>query len=279
MAKPVSLPRWAETVGGVPDANIVEPNEGKKDTGYTPPVLGVGDIPTSGGLNWILWLLYKWIEWVNAAASLATASVLVVRDAAGRFRAADPLDVADVDTLGARDGAITTHNAVTNPHSATAAATASRLVLRDAAGRAAVADPSAAGDIDTKGARDAAVAALSSADTLTAGTGWTLEDATKVKKTGSLVVLELLATAGASSAWNSIATLSVGFRSSAVQGLMSLGLIGFASGGGSRWTAAFNITNQGVIQAQTYQTGSAGLVALPTIATGDEVRLVVAFSI
>ena len=47
--------------------------------------------------------------------------------------------------------AVSTHDAVTNPHSATALATASRIVLRDAAGRAQVADPSAAADIATKG--------------------------------------------------------------------------------------------------------------------------------
>jgi hypothetical protein len=151
MAKPISLPRWAETVAGVPDTNITEPNEGKKDTGY---VTG-GDIPTSGGLNWWMRLVYKWIQWVDAAASIATAGVLVVRDAAGRARFADPSDVADADTLGARDTAISTHNAVTNPHSATALATASRLVLRDAAGRAAFASPAAAQDAATKGYVDA----------------------------------------------------------------------------------------------------------------------------
>lgn len=50
---------------------------------------------------------------------------------------------------------IATHNGVTNPHSATSAATASRLVLRDAAGRAKMADGSAADDIATKGQIDA----------------------------------------------------------------------------------------------------------------------------
>jgi len=44
-----------------------------------------------------------------------------------------------------------THAGLTNPHSATAAATADRLVLRDASGRAAVAAPSAEGDAATKG--------------------------------------------------------------------------------------------------------------------------------
>jgi hypothetical protein len=46
------------------------------------------------------------------------------------------------------------HAALTNPHAATSAATASRLVLRDAAGRAQVVAPSAANDIATKGYAD-----------------------------------------------------------------------------------------------------------------------------
>ena len=46
--------------------------------------------------------------------------------------------------------ALTTHGNLTNPHSATAAATASRIILRDAAGRAAVVAPSASTDIALK---------------------------------------------------------------------------------------------------------------------------------
>jgi hypothetical protein len=91
MAKPISLPRWAETVAGVPDTNITEPNEGKKDTGY---VVG-GDIPTSGGLNWWMRLVYLWTLWLNEATSLATASALVVRDAAGRTKFAAPATTGD----------------------------------------------------------------------------------------------------------------------------------------------------------------------------------------
>jgi hypothetical protein len=48
---------------------------------------------------------------------------------------------------------------VTNPHSATDAATASRLVLRDTSGRTKVADPAADTDVDTQGARQRAIAA------------------------------------------------------------------------------------------------------------------------
>jgi hypothetical protein len=94
---------------------------------------------------------------------------------------------------------IAAHNAVTNPHSATAAATASRLVLRDAAGRTAFADPSAAQDADTLAARDAAIAAavasvLVSATALTDGKAgitwnWTQnQTGTRLYKTASGIV-------------------------------------------------------------------------------------------
>jgi hypothetical protein len=54
----------------------------------------------------------------------------------------------------AHSAAIGAHDSVTNPHSATSAASASRLILRDSAGRAQVAAPSAAADIATKGVVD-----------------------------------------------------------------------------------------------------------------------------
>lgn len=211
MAKPTSLPRWGETVGGVVGGNEVEPNEGKKDTGYDAPVGGVGDVPTSGGLNWWMRLVYLWAKWLNDAASAATASVLVVRDAAGRARFADPSDVADADTMGARDTAIGVHDAVTNPHSSTSAATASRLVLRDAAGRAQVADPSAAADIDTKGARDTAVnAGPSVVGTATAGSNWSITGGSTAGKryANKLVSLECFVSVTNTPPGTSILTLS-----------------------------------------------------------------------
>jgi hypothetical protein len=57
------------------------------------------------------------------------------------------------------------HYALVN--GAVSAATASTLILRDGLGRAKVADPSANDDIDTKGARDTAIAAISSTLRLT----------------------------------------------------------------------------------------------------------------
>lgn len=60
MAKPTNIPRWGETGGGTPGANNTEPASGTKDTGYVP-----GTPSIVSYLNWLLWVLYKWIEFLN----------------------------------------------------------------------------------------------------------------------------------------------------------------------------------------------------------------------
>ena len=55
-----------------------------------------------------------------------------------------------VDSSTEVDGKIATHQALYNPHGSVSTATPNRLVLRDAAGRAAVVGPSAEGDIALK---------------------------------------------------------------------------------------------------------------------------------
>jgi hypothetical protein len=60
MAKPTLLPRHAETSGGTPDANITEPSSGEKDTGYVS-----GTAASSSKTNWILWIIYLWIKWLD----------------------------------------------------------------------------------------------------------------------------------------------------------------------------------------------------------------------
>lgn len=64
------------------------------------------------------------------------------------------MDAADT-TLGgdisAVDGSLTAHEGTTDPHSATALATPSRIALRDANGRSKFADPSDPADVATKG--------------------------------------------------------------------------------------------------------------------------------
>jgi hypothetical protein len=59
-------------------------------------------------------------------------------------------DAAIATEATARSAADTAHANLTNPHSATSAATASRLALRDASGRAQFADPAAAQDAATR---------------------------------------------------------------------------------------------------------------------------------
>lgn len=63
---------------------------------------------------------------------------------------------------------VDTHAAGTSVHGATSAATANRIMIRDAAGRAKVAAPSASDDIARKDTVDNAVAPLASKDTLEA---------------------------------------------------------------------------------------------------------------
>lgn len=266
MAKPVQLPRWAETAGGVAAANIVEPNEGKKDLGYTPAVAGVGDIPTSGGLNWWMRLVYLWTSWLDAATSLATASALVVRDADGRARFADPADAADADTKGARDTAIGTHNAVTSPHSATSAATASRLVLRDASGRAAVATPSAVGDIATKGYVDGVTSAT--ANNGAAGANWGVTTTGWVA--GKLAHVAGSGAAGAGAAWASILTgLAVPGAGAADNKLPGF-VTDFSAG--LTYPAAFRISGTGVLSLAAYDNGTS-MVAPFAIGAGDSFEI------
>jgi hypothetical protein len=210
------LPRWATA----PTAQIVEPNEGKKDAGW------IAEAPPHDYFNWLLRRTYDCLLQIDAAVSAATASVLVVRDSSGRAQVIDPSVAADIDTMGARDTAIgvettartnadSSHANLTNPHSATAAATASRLVLRDASGRAAFADPSAVGDADTMGARNTAIAAYVAPWTdndagIVAGTGWTIT-AAKLSKRHGIVYMAFQASAGAT-ATATVATLPSGYR-------------------------------------------------------------------
>jgi len=90
----------------------------------------------------------------HGAVSAPTANQIITRDGAGRAQVVAPSATADIarkDTVDAVQTNLTNHAALTNPHSATAAATADRLVLRDGAGRAQIVAPSADADIAIKG--------------------------------------------------------------------------------------------------------------------------------
>lgn len=61
--KPSVVPRWAETGGGTPAAGITEPSSGQKDSGWL-----VGAKPPAQFFNWILWVIYQWIKYLNDGA-------------------------------------------------------------------------------------------------------------------------------------------------------------------------------------------------------------------
>jgi hypothetical protein len=80
---------------------------------------------------------------------------------------------------------IDTHVDLTNPHSATDAATPSRLMLRDGSGRAKVADPSVDADIATKGYVD--LEGIGTFQNITPLNGWTGTFRYRTEAGGSLV--------------------------------------------------------------------------------------------
>lgn len=85
----------------------------------------------------------------HSATSTATADRLILRDASGRAKVSAPSasdDIARKAEVDAATSSVTTHAALTNPHSATSAATANRMVLRDANGRAQFAAGATGGD-------------------------------------------------------------------------------------------------------------------------------------
>jgi len=86
----------------------------------------------------------------------ATANKLIHRDASGRAKVVAPLVAADIaikSTVDVVQTNLNTHAALTaaGTHGSTAAATANKLVHRDASGRAQIVSPSVAADIANKG--------------------------------------------------------------------------------------------------------------------------------
>jgi hypothetical protein len=59
MAKPSSLPRWADTVTG-DTSRVVNPPNAKKDVGWA-----VGERPAAQYMNWLLNNVYDWLKWLD----------------------------------------------------------------------------------------------------------------------------------------------------------------------------------------------------------------------
>ncbi len=85
----------------------------------------------------------------HGAVSAATPNKIVVRDAAGRSKVVAPSaedDIALKSNVTTVNSALTDHAALTTAHGAVSAATASKIVVRDVAGRAKFVAGAAAGD-------------------------------------------------------------------------------------------------------------------------------------
>ena len=95
VTKPAKYPRWADGGANTP-TNVTEPTEGQKNTGYLP-----GNPLPAQVFNWLLNLIYQWIEWfdqetgVSAILELATWGKRSAASAAlngGNIRAAAHLN-------------------------------------------------------------------------------------------------------------------------------------------------------------------------------------------
>jgi len=93
---------------------------------------------------------------IHGATSSATANRLIIRDNNGQASVADPTSSSHIATKGYVDSTVNNHaNATSGVHGATSSATANRIIIRDSAGRAKVAAPSASDDIARKAEVDA----------------------------------------------------------------------------------------------------------------------------
>ncbi len=95
MAKPTTLPRWAETALSIASALIVEPSSGRKDLGWS-----AGQIPPNTFFNWLHWTTFKWLEWIKSVVEGATHQVaphMMVAVAGGTLDATKWDDTAGFD--------------------------------------------------------------------------------------------------------------------------------------------------------------------------------------
>jgi hypothetical protein len=126
---------------------------------------------------------------VASATSTAAVSTLMKRDPDGRAQAISgsaTLDIVNVGQLGVVAASLSAHAAATDAHSATSAATASRIVLRDANGRAAFATPSATGDAATKGYVDTAISGLVYTGSSASNTSFPVGTVLNIRLNGSI---------------------------------------------------------------------------------------------
>lgn len=177
MAKPTTIPRFAQLADGTPAANIEEPTDGQKDTGWE-----VNQIPPSSVFNWMHRWCTQWIRYLDGLAGEAltwtarqtfSGGATVPAPAAGTDATTKIyVDAGDTAEASARAAAITSE--ASTRASADTAEAAARASADTAEASARV-----AGDASTLAAAEAYADALfasapSAAWTaLTAASGWT----------------------------------------------------------------------------------------------------------
>lgn len=141
-------------------------------------LLAFGNVTAIGDSNYPIYFRVRtagtWLGWTsllggNNAASTATASTVMLRDAAGRSKVVVPADPTDIALKSTVTTDIATHQAIDLAHQATSEATASKIMARDAAGRAKVAAPAAEDDIARKAEITAEALLARNAANLTSG--------------------------------------------------------------------------------------------------------------
>jgi hypothetical protein len=187
-------------------------------------------------------------------AALPGGTKILTLDNVGQVAAVYDVDGTTLEVssnaLRVKDGGITA--AKTN---AVSAPTASRLVVRDASGRAQFADPNVDADAATKGwVEDTAVptALDGSAITVADGSNWLVINDTLARKVGKSVTLNLHAYAIGAASFGSIATIPVGARPAAALAMVPC-----------TFADASGITNEGRASV-----GADGVVALTHVYLG-----------
>lgn len=141
-------------------------------------LLAFGNVSAIGVSNYPIYFRVRtagtWLGWTsllggNNASSAASGSSVMLRDAAGRSKVVAPAAADDIALQSTVTTDIATHQAIDLAHSATSAATASKIMARDASGRAKVAAPAADDDIARKAEVTAALVVAANAVNLTSG--------------------------------------------------------------------------------------------------------------
>lgn len=157
----VSTAKLSTTVTSAPTANTIALRDANGRTQVATPIAATDAANSSYVQNQVAAHAALTASGTHGAVSTAAANSIMFRDADGRSQIATPVNTTEITNKAYVDNADSAHAGLTavGTHGSTTTATASRLVHRDAAGRAQVADPSAAADISTKNYVDTTLAA------------------------------------------------------------------------------------------------------------------------